>query len=63
MEKFPYFEGWYLKHQADGKMIAFIPAVHAGITGEWEASVQVITGEGSWCVSYPESQCRIDQKN
>lgn len=63
MDKFPYFEGWYVKHQADGKMIAFIPAVHAGITGEWEASIQVITEEGSWCVSYPVTECRIDKKN
>ncbi|BDF03115.1 tocopherol cyclase family protein [[Clostridium] hylemonae] len=63
MKKYPYFEGWYLKHQANGEMIAFIPAVHAGITGEWEASVQVITGEGAWNFPYPVSECSIDKKN
>lgn len=62
-KKIPYFEGWYLKHQADGRMIAFISAVHADAGGKWTASIQVITEQGSWCFPYTMSQCRIDRKN
>lgn len=61
-KKYPYFEGWYLKHQAEGRMIAFIPAIHADEQGKWTASIQMITEEGSWCFSYPASQCTIERR-
>lgn len=59
--KYPYFEGWYLKHQNMGKTIAFIPAVHADKQGRWSASIQVITDEGSWNFTYPIGMCRIQK--
>ena len=57
--KYPYFEGWYLKHQYAGGMIAFIPAFHADMTGKWTASIQVITEKGTWCFAYPMEVCSI----
>lgn len=62
MKKYPYFEGWYLKHQRGEQMIAFIPALHADIKGAWTASIQVITEQGSWCFPYPASQCKVSKK-
>lgn len=50
----PYFEGWYFKHQAvDGETLSVIPALHIDPSGRSSASIQVITGEGSWSVDYP----------
>ncbi|MCI8361079.1 MAG: hypothetical protein HFE86_07065 [Clostridiales bacterium] len=43
-----YFEGWYLKQQAETGTVALIPAVHRRAGGETAASLQVITEEGSW---------------
>ena len=42
---FPYFEGWYLKHQNRDDTIAFIPAVHADQNGQWTVSLQIVTEE------------------
>lgn len=44
------FEGWYYKHQANGRSLALIP----GRVGEG-AFIQVITDEGSYNVPYPLS--------
>lgn len=41
--KYPFFEGWYLKHQAKDTTIAFIPACHTDSAGHTTASVQIIT--------------------
>ena len=49
----PFFEGWYLKHQGGGRTIAFIPSFHRDDRGKTFASLQVITGEGSWQKRYP----------
>lgn len=49
------FSGWYFKCQSDQHILALIPAIHAAgntITG----SVQLITPQGTWCVSYPPSR-------
>ncbi|MFR6272263.1 MAG: hypothetical protein ACLUL2_01790 [Blautia sp.] len=51
---FPYFEGWYLKHQNRDDTIAFIPAVHADQNGQWTVSLQIVTEEGSWYFTYPK---------
>lgn len=56
---FPYFEGWYLKHQKDGKTIAFIPAVHADKNGHWSVSLQVVTEEKVWYLTFPKEVCKI----
>ncbi|MCI6466695.1 MAG: hypothetical protein MSA90_14675 [Faecalicatena sp.] len=61
-KKYPYFEGWYLKHQNEGKTIAFIPAVHADQKGSWSASIQVVTDEGAWYFTYPIELCRINRR-
>ena len=56
---FPYFEGWYLKHQNRDDTIAFIPAVHADQNGQWTVSLQIVTEEGSWYFTYPKEACRV----
>ena len=49
------FSGWYFKCQAEQHSLALIPAIHAAgnnVTG----SIQLITPQGAWCVSYPPSR-------
>ena len=47
-----YFYGWYFKCQSDTQTFAVIPAVHR--TGrKWTCSLQIITEEWSWTVSFP----------
>lgn len=48
---FHYFYGWYLKCQSDTQTLALIPAVHS--TGNKRTcSIQVITDEDAWTVTY-----------
>lgn len=50
----PYFEGWYLKHQApNGGAVSVIPAYHIDAAGRRSASLQVVTQDGSWSLPYP----------
>ena len=57
--KGPYFEGWYVRLQTkDGRALALIPAYHRDQEGQGSTSLQVITGDGTWCVDYPESVFR-----
>lgn len=47
-----WFYGWYFKCQSDTQTLAVIPAVHR--TGrKWTCSLQIITEEWSWTVSFP----------
>ena len=47
-----FFYGWYLKCETDNQMIAIIPAVHQ--CGEKRScSIQVITNENTYCVTFP----------
>ncbi len=62
-KKYPYFEGWYLKHQNQGKTIALIPAVHADKKGGWSASIQVVTDEGAWYFTYPIELCKLSRRS
>lgn len=48
-----YFEGWYYKHQANGRSLALIP----GRTGSG-AFVQVVTDEKAYKINYPLSDYR-----
>lgn len=49
-----YFEGWYFKCQTqDGTCIALIPAIHIDGDCRRTASIQVITEDQSWNISYP----------
>ena len=53
----PYFEGWYFKHQnRQGQTLALIPAFHIDREGRRTASLQVISGDKSWWLEYPEAQ-------
>lgn len=53
----PYFEGWYLKYQTrDGNALALIPALHIDSAGRRTASLQVIAGNGTWWLEYPEME-------
>ena len=50
----PYFEGWYLKHQAEsGTSLALIPALHMDAAGQASTSLQVVTEGKSWWLEYP----------
>lgn len=59
--KYPYFEGWYLKHQNERNMVALIPAVFADANGKWIGSIQVITEDGAWYLEYPIEECHISR--
>lgn len=49
-----YFEGWYLKCQtSDGRCFALIPAIHIDDDGCKTASIQVLTENQSWWLSFP----------
>lgn len=54
-----YFEGWYLKQQAEEGSVALIPAIHRRAGGDTTASLQVITEDGSW--SLPVSRFDYDR--
>lgn len=51
-----FFEGWYLKHEKDGRTVAFIPGVHITASGRKSAFIQVITDEESFQITYPYSE-------
>lgn len=58
----PFFYGWYLKCQSDRQTFAVIPAVHrAG--KQRAASIQVITDEEAWTVTFPADSFRRTGKN
>lgn len=53
-----YFCGWYIKCQNQTQTVALIPAYH--ITGgKKTCSIQVITDDGSWNVTFPYSEFRM----
>lgn len=61
--KGPYFEGWYLRFVTrDGTALAVIPAWHQDAAGERTASLQIITGQGSWWVDVPIAQFRASSQ-
>lgn len=58
----PYFEGWYLKHQAEGgASLALIPALHVDAAGRPSASLQVVTEGKSWWLEYPAAALDASQ--
>lgn len=50
-----FFEGWYLKHEKDGHVLALIPAYHVDEQGRASASVQIITPASSDVVRFPST--------
>jgi tocopherol cyclase len=54
-----YFEGWYFKHQNEGKTIAFIPGVNFDAEGKKSSFIQVITDQLSACANYPYSDFHV----
>lgn len=52
-----YFCGWYYRCQSQSHTLAIIPSIHKTQDGEF-ASIQLITEEASFSVSYPISHCR-----
>ena len=53
----PYFEGWYLKHQAQqGQTLALIPAFHIDGGGHRTASLQAISNDAAWWLECPQLQ-------
>ena len=43
-----YFQGWYLKHEKEGQVLALIPAYHRDQQGKTSASLQVVTREKAY---------------
>lgn len=54
-----YFCGWYLKCQNETQTIAVIPAYHIA-NGKKTCSVQVITDDASWNVTFPYSEFQMN---
>ena len=48
-----YFQGWYLKHEKEGQVLALIPAYHRDQQGKTSASLQVVTREKAYHMDYP----------
>lgn len=61
-KQYPYFEGWYLKHQNQGEAVAFIPAIHVDRKGRQTASLQVVLKDGAWNFTYPIQSCKVRRK-
>ena len=55
-----YFCGWYIKCQNGTQTVAFIAAYHI-TNNEKSCSLQVITDEGAWNVSYPYEKFHMDE--
>ncbi|MEL7602480.1 MAG: tocopherol cyclase family protein [Bacillota bacterium] len=58
-----YFEGWYFKHQTEGRTVAFIPARHIDEQGRRSASVQIITDGCSACTEFPYESFQVNRRN
>lgn len=54
-----YFCGWYIKCQNCNQTIALIPAYHIS-SGEKTCSIQLITDERSWNITFPDTALYID---
>ena len=57
-----FFYGWYLKCQSDTQTLAVIPAVHS-TKNESTCSIQVITQEDAWTVTFQADLFRRTRKN
>lgn len=60
MKKTKYFEGWYIKHQSEQGMIAFIPSIHLLEKGTGYASIQVITKNDSYSFRFSLNETDIE---
>jgi len=56
-----YFCGWYIKCQNDFQTVAFIAAYHI-VNDQKSCSLQVITDNGAWNVTYPFEAFHMDEK-
>ena len=57
-----YFYGWYFKCQSDTQTLAVIPAVHTA-GNKRTCSIQVITDNDAWTVTFPADSFRRAGKN
>ncbi len=57
-----YFCGWYLKCQNETQTVAVIAAYHI-TNGEKSCSVQVITDDASWNVTFPYNELLMDNSS
>ncbi len=57
-----YFEGYYFKHQTQGRTWAFIPGIHGDGQGKEEAFLQVISDEGSHYLPFPKEAFALHRK-
>lgn len=58
----PYFEGWYFKHQADGRSLALIPGFSMDGQGGGQAFIQILTDTASYFVTYPLEEFAMRRK-
>lgn len=55
----PYFEGWYFKHQKEGRSFAVIPGIRRDDSQGWSAFIQIVTTKQSYYIPYPAKEFRI----
>ena len=58
-QKQSFFEGWYLKHQKNGKTIGIIPAFHIDHCGKASSSIQIITDDKSYYIPFPVNRFKV----
>jgi hypothetical protein len=61
-KKRSYFEGWYFKNQNERDTISFIPAFHVDQNQNKSASIQVITNDASYYLTYPIDEFSVSDK-
>ncbi|WP_313130547.1 tocopherol cyclase family protein [Anaerocolumna sp.] len=61
-KKRSYFEGWYFKNQNERDTISFIPAFHVDQNQNKSASIQVITNNSSYYLTYPIDEFSVSDK-
>lgn len=52
-----FFEGWYLKHQIEDKVICFIPSFHFDKKGNVKGTLQVVMKDGAGQKIYEKNEC------
>lgn len=58
----PFFEGWYFRHQWQGRTAAFIPAHHRDAAGVYTASLQILTDDAAHCLEIPVEDFSITRR-
>lgn len=61
-KNYPFFEGWYFKHDNGKEIVTFIVGRNIDSTGAGSAFIQVLTPDNSYNINYPLSTFRFFKK-